>query len=129
LGGDEFAIVQHATSNTEFTGDLAAKLVECMGLPFVIEGHSVSIGASVGVALAPADASTAIELLKNADLALYRAKAEGGDIHRFFEPEMDRLMQARRTLELDLRDAMKNGELELHYQPPRRFERQQGVRF
>jgi predicted signal transduction protein with EAL and GGDEF domain len=75
------------------------------------------VGASIGIAVAPTDAADADQLLKNADMALYRAKAEGRGTYRFFEPKMDALMRARRVLELDLRKALINGEFELYYQP------------
>ena len=77
----------------------------------------MEIGASIGIALSPGDGDTCEELLRNADLALYRAKQDGGAVHRFFEREMDRQAQMRRDMELDLRRAFANGEFELHYQP------------
>ncbi|HET7885162.1 MAG TPA: GGDEF domain-containing phosphodiesterase, partial [Bradyrhizobium sp.] len=82
-----------------------------------IDGVEVVIGASIGIALAPSDGSTSEELMRNADMALYRAKSDGGGVHRFFEPEMDRIAQKRRDMEVDLRRAFANGEFELHYQP------------
>jgi predicted signal transduction protein with EAL and GGDEF domain len=72
---------------------------------------------SIGIAVAPIDGIDPDQLLKNADMALYRAKADGRGVYRFFEPAMDARMQARRTLELDLRRAISNGEFELYYQP------------
>lgn len=83
----------------------------------MVEGHLLTIGASVGVAFAPADGTSADKLLKNADLALYRAKLDGRGTYRFFEPEMDARMQARRRLELDMRQALARREFQLHYQP------------
>jgi predicted signal transduction protein with EAL and GGDEF domain len=83
----------------------------------MVEGHLLTIGASVGVALAPEDGTDADRLLKNADLALYRAKLDGRGTYRFFEPEMDARMQARRKLELDLRQALARREFQLHFQP------------
>jgi predicted signal transduction protein with EAL and GGDEF domain len=82
-----------------------------------IEGVEIVIGASIGIALAPGDGSTSEELMRNADMALYRAKSDGGGVHRFFEREMDRIAQKRRDMEVDLRRAFANGEFELHYQP------------
>jgi predicted signal transduction protein with EAL and GGDEF domain len=82
-----------------------------------IDGVEVVIGASIGIALSPGDGDTSEELMRNADMALYRAKSEGGGVHHFFEREMDRQAQKRRDLELDLRRAFANGEFELHYQP------------
>jgi diguanylate cyclase (GGDEF)-like protein len=117
MGGDEFAILQGSvTEPTEITA-LAARLIETIGAPFDLDGHNVVVGASVGIAVAPADAADADQLLKSADMALYRAKADGRGTYRFFEPKMDALAQARRTLELDLRKALTNGEFELYYQP------------
>src|SRR4051794_38282990 len=85
--------------------------------PYEVLGHQVVVGASVGVALAPGDGQDPDELLKRADMALYRAKADGRGTFRSFEPGMDARLQARRLLELDLRKALPAGELELHYQP------------
>ena len=96
---------------------LAARLIEAVGAPYDLDGHQVIVGASVGIAIAPADGNKPDALMKNADLALYRAKADGGGVYRFFEAEMDARMQARRALELDLRKAIVNGEFELYYQP------------
>jgi diguanylate cyclase (GGDEF)-like protein/PAS domain S-box-containing protein len=117
MGGDEFAIIQGSlTEPTEITA-LAARLIETINAPFDLDGHHVVVGASIGIAVAPTDAADADQLLKNADMALYRAKAEGRGTYRFFEPKMDALMRARRVLELDLRKALINGEFELYYQP------------
>src|SRR5262249_61611913 len=91
--------------------------IEAMPEPFELEGHSVVIGTSVGIALAPNDGRDPDELLKNADMALYRAKAEGRGTSRFFEAKMDADMQARRLLEVDLRGALARDEFELYYQP------------
>jgi diguanylate cyclase (GGDEF)-like protein/PAS domain S-box-containing protein len=117
LGGDEFAIVcgdvTEATALTAF----AARLIETVTAPFDLDGHQVVVGASIGIALAPTDASDAHQLLKCGDMALSRAKADGRGTYRFFEPKMDALMQARRMLMLDLRKALVNGEFELYYQP------------
>jgi predicted signal transduction protein with EAL and GGDEF domain len=87
-----------------------------MAEPFEIEGHSVVIGTSIGIALSPSDGADPDELLKNADMALYRAKAEGRGTYRFFEAKMDADMQARRLLEIDLRGALARNEFEVHYQ-------------
>jgi diguanylate cyclase (GGDEF)-like protein len=117
LGGDEFAIVQGNVTQLPETMSLVARLIEVIGAPFDLDGHQVVVGVSIGVALAPADAVDPDQLLKKADMALYRAKADGRGTYRFFEPEMDARMQARRALELDLRTAIVTGEFELHYQP------------
>ena len=117
LGGDEFAIVQAAGAQPVAATVLAQQLIETMAEPFDIEGHSVVIGTSAGIALAPNDGCDPDELLKNADMALYRAKAEGRGTYRFFEAKMDADMQARRLLEVDLRGALARDEFEVHYQP------------
>jgi diguanylate cyclase (GGDEF)-like protein/PAS domain S-box-containing protein len=117
LGGDEFAIVQTDVQQTADATMLATRMIEAVSAPYVIDGHQVVIGLSVGIAIAPSDGLDADLLLKNADMALYRAKADGRGVYRFFEAEMDARMQVRRTLELDLRRAIVNGEFELFYQP------------
>ena len=117
LGGDEFAVVQTAAAQPEAAEALAARLVDLVGRTYVIDGHMLNVGASVGVAVAPADGQDADALLKNADLALYRAKADGRGVFRFFEPAMNASMQTRRALEIDLRRALALKEFELAYQP------------
>ncbi|WP_246263472.1 putative bifunctional diguanylate cyclase/phosphodiesterase [Caulobacter soli] len=122
LGGDEFAVVVRddlAPSRLapEFLGALAQAIVDTLSLPYELNDHHVSIGASVGIAVAPADADDADTLLKNADLALYRAKGDGRGAYRFFEATMDLWAQERRALEIDLRSALKNDELKLFFQP------------
>jgi diguanylate cyclase (GGDEF)-like protein len=117
LGGDEFAIVQAAGTQPVAAKMMAQQLIETIGEPYEIDGHSVVIGTSVGIALAPSDGDDPDELLKNADMALYRAKADGRGTYRFFEPKMDADMQARRLLEMDLRGALARNEFDLFYQP------------
>jgi diguanylate cyclase (GGDEF)-like protein len=117
FGGDEFAIVQMSSAQPQAATALAQTVIAALSEPFTIEGHQVQIGCSVGIALAPTDGADADQLLKNGDMALYRVKGEGRGAYRFFEPEMDARMQARRLLELDLRGALRNGDFELHYQP------------
>jgi diguanylate cyclase (GGDEF)-like protein len=117
LGGDEFAILLADFSQPSEMNMLATRLNELIGSPFDLDGHQAVIGVSIGIAVAPIDAADPEHLLKNADLALYRAKTDGRGIYRFFEPEMDALMQKRRALELDLRRALVNSEFELYYQP------------
>jgi diguanylate cyclase (GGDEF)-like protein/PAS domain S-box-containing protein len=117
LGGDEFAIVQvgaHNQPNEATT--LASRIVEVLRAPYYLNGHQVVIGVSVGLSVAPCDSSDPDQLMKNADMALYRAKADGRGAYRFFEAEMDTRAQARRSLELDLRSALTNGEFELYFQ-------------
>ena len=116
LGGDEFAIVQIGARPTDAT-ELAGRIIESISEPFDILGHQVVIGTSIGIAIAPTDGNEPDQLLRNADMALYRAKSEGRGTYHFFQPEMDAQMQARRALELDLRKALAAGEFELYYQP------------
>ncbi len=117
LGGDEFAVIQSDAPQPAGATALATRLVDLIGRAYAIDGHILHIGASVGVAIAPNDGYEPDVLLKNADLALYRAKAEGRGCHRFFEPGMDERMQARRSMEIDLRRALALKQLELVYQP------------
>jgi diguanylate cyclase (GGDEF)-like protein len=117
LGGDEFAIVQTDLAQPGGATGLAGRLIREIGEPFTVEGHQVVIGTSIGISLAPADGNDPDLLLKNADMALYRAKEDGRGTYRYFEPNMDARMQARRNLELDLRKALPLGEFELFYQP------------
>jgi diguanylate cyclase (GGDEF)-like protein len=117
LGGDEFAVVQFPLRSPDEASALANKLIELVSRPYEVHGHEFVVGASIGIALAPNDGTASDILLRNADMALYRAKAEGRGTAHFFEPEMDRRIQARRMLELDLRKAFANGEFELFYQP------------
>ncbi|WP_296763212.1 EAL domain-containing protein [Sediminimonas sp.] len=118
LGGDEFAIIQTPVKDPSDITALASRLIEVVSAPYEIDGRQVIVGVSIGVAVAPSDGTDPDVLMKNADLALYRAKADGGGVYRFFEPEMDARMQARRLIELDLRKAIHNGgEFELLYQP------------
>lgn len=117
FGGDEFVVLQAPVRDPEGAAVLARRIVEELSKSYEIGGHRVVIGASVGIAVAPRDGSGADVLLKNADMALYRAKSEGRGLWRFFEPDMDVKAQARRSLELDLRHAVATGAFEVHYQP------------
>jgi diguanylate cyclase (GGDEF)-like protein/PAS domain S-box-containing protein len=118
LGGDEFAIVQlRREADVSAASSLASRLIEVVSAPYEIRGHQIVVGASIGISTAPEDGDDADQLSKNADLALYLAKAEGRGTYRFFEPEMDARAQARRSMEIDLRAALSRGEFELHYQP------------
>jgi diguanylate cyclase (GGDEF)-like protein/PAS domain S-box-containing protein len=117
LGGDEFAIIMASDVSPNEASDFAGRLIKILSASYEIDGHEVVIGASIGIAMSPGDGDTREELMRNADLALYRAKEDGGGVHRFFEREMDRQAQKRRDMELDLRRAFANGEFELHYQP------------
>jgi diguanylate cyclase (GGDEF)-like protein len=117
LGGDEFAIIRVDVERPEEVNILALKLVEALAVPYELDGNEIIVSISIGIALAPDDGTSPAQLLKNADMAMYRAKADGRGTRRFFEPEMDARVQARRALELDLRRAIIQGEFELHYQP------------
>jgi diguanylate cyclase (GGDEF)-like protein len=117
LGGDEFAIIQTAVKQSADTADLVARIYAAIREPFECLGHLLSSDASIGIALAPQDGTDLDQLLRNADLAMYEAKADGRRTYRFFEPVMDERVKAQRTLELDLREAIADGGFELHYQP------------
>ena len=117
MGGDEFAIVQAPLVRASDAETLALRVIEAVSKPYEIDGHQVIIGVSIGIAVGPLDAASPERLMRNADLALYQAKGAGRGTFRFFEPEMDAQMQARRTLENDLRKALTAGEFELYYQP------------
>ena len=117
LGGDEFAVLQAGVTEPEQTRVLAARIVDLLGRPFLIDGRMINVGASVGVALAPSDGDTPEDLMRNADLALYRAKSDGRGSFRLFETGLDAQMQARRALEIDLRRALARQDFELAYQP------------
>ncbi|MHC2315589.1 diguanylate cyclase (GGDEF)-like protein [Bradyrhizobium diazoefficiens] len=119
LGGDEFAVVQIGRSEEAAARCLAGRLVEVISAPYEIDDHQIVIGVSIGISLSPQDGSNADELLKNADLALYRAKADGRGTYRFFETGMDARAQARRLLEMDLRAALQRDEFQPYYQPIR----------
>jgi diguanylate cyclase (GGDEF)-like protein len=116
-GGDEFVVIQCDAPQPEASVELAQRLVEALALPFNVENKLVSIGASIGIALFPEDGESAVDLLKNADIALYRAKADGRSAFRLFEPEMDLEIRERRAIEQDLKHALGTDQLKLHYQP------------
>ena len=117
FGGDEFVIVQTPIAGRDEAAALARRIVAALSETYEIDGHQVVIGASVGIAMSPRDATGADHLLKIADMALYWAKADQRGTWRFFEPEMDVRAHARRSLELDLRHALANGSFQVFYQP------------
>ena len=123
LGGDEFAILQIGAEQPIAATALATRVLEAIGAPFICHGQPVAFGASIGIAVSPADGRSTDELIKSADLARHLAKEEGQGTYRFFEPDMDAHMQARRRLQLDLHKALVNGEFELNYQPIVNLER------
>lgn len=117
FGGDEFVVLQHPVRGQDQASALARRIVKALGRPYSIDSHEVVIGATVGIALSSRRDFDLDHLLKNADMALYRAKAEGRGTWRFFKPEMEIDAQARRLLELDLRNALETNQFELHFQP------------
>jgi diguanylate cyclase (GGDEF)-like protein len=117
IGGDEFVVVQCGAPQPKAATALAMRLIEAVAIPYELDGHQIVVGLSIGIAISPDDGRDSHQLLKNADMALYRAKADGRGVCRFFEPDMDARMQERRVLELDLRKALADGEFELFYQP------------
>jgi diguanylate cyclase len=117
LGGDEFAIVLPRLGRPEGGTRVAADLIEALAVPYELDGHEMVVGASIGVAFFPDDGVDQDALLRNSDLALYRAKGDGRGTFRVFQPEMDMLVKQRRALERDLRQALATGQLAVHYQP------------
>ena len=117
LGGDKFGIIQAGQPQPQSAAALASRLVDLIGRSHLIEGHLIDVAACVGIVLLPAEATCCEQLLKNADLALHRAKSDGQGTYRFFERAMDEQMQYRRNLESDLRRALALSQFSLVYQP------------
>jgi diguanylate cyclase (GGDEF)-like protein len=117
IGGDEFVVLQVADKPASAAAAMAKKINNILGTSFDVEDHQIVVGACIGIAIGPGDGDDPDQLLKNADLALTRAKADGPGTWRFFERAMDQQMQTRHTLERDLRAALQRGEFELYYQP------------
>ena len=117
MGGDEFAVVQVDARGPEGAAALACRIVEALTQPFDLDGHDAIVNTSIGIAFYPDDGADPETLLRNADTALYRAKAEGRGLYMFFEEAMNVELQARKALERDLRQALVEGQFELHYQP------------
>ena len=117
LGGDEFAILQVGVQDAAEVQRLGERLLAALARPFALDGHQVVVTASIGVAIVPHDGDQPDLLLQSADIALCRAKAEGRNRLRFFEPGMDAQLRARKQLEAELRTALERGELEVYYQP------------
>ena len=117
VGGDEFTVIQAGPYSREGAVALAERIIAATNEPYDLDGHRATVGVSVGIAVAPRDGTSPDPLLRNADMALYRAKSEGRGTWRFFEPEMDASIRARRAMGAALRDALANEEFELHYQP------------
>jgi len=117
IGGDEFVVLQVAEKPATAAATLAKKINTILSTSFDVEDHQIVVNACIGIAIGPGDGNDPDQLLKNADLALTRAKDDGPGTWRFFERAMDQQMQARHTLEHDLRAALQRGEFELYYQP------------
>jgi diguanylate cyclase (GGDEF)-like protein len=117
LGGDEFAVLQPDLDDADAAEASAERIIAEITQPYDIDGHQVVVSTSVGIAIAPGDGGSTELLLRNADMALYRAKSDGRSTFRYFEPEMDEQLQARRALEMDLRNAVANNEFQVFYQP------------
>jgi diguanylate cyclase (GGDEF)-like protein/PAS domain S-box-containing protein len=117
LNSDEFAVVQSGLTRPDDAVLLARRLLEAIGDPYLIDGHSIVIGASIGIAMAPGDGDDSDKLLKNADMALSRAKNDSRGTFSFFEAGMDARAQSRRRTEIDLREAIQNDVLRPYYQP------------
>lgn len=117
VGGDEFLIIVTDLKEPAEAALLAERIRATLALPIQLDGHSVAVGVSIGIAICPRDGAHPDKLLQSADLALYRAKAEGRQTYRFYEPEMDEKVRRRHALKVDLRAALERDELDLAYQP------------
>jgi len=117
LGGDEFAILQMSSAQPASSTSIAERIIHIVAQPHNIDSHDVTVGASIGIAIArPGEMSTET-LLKSADLAMYSAKSDGRGTYRIFDPQMDAVVQTRRSLERDMRTSLAQGGFELYYQP------------
>src|SRR5215471_248691 len=117
MGGDEFAIIMTQMEKAADAATLSKRIRDSVIRPYQVEGHQIVTDISIGISVAPMDAVESNELLRNADMALYDAKADGRGTFRFFEPEMNTRMKVRRELEMDLRKALASEQFELYYQP------------
>src|SRR6478736_1826884 len=117
MGGDEFAIIMTQMEQATDAAALSKRIRESVIKPYQIEGHQIVTDISIGISVAPMDAVESHEILRNADMALYDAKADGRGTFRFFEPEMNTRMKVRRELEMDLRKALATEQFQLYYQP------------
>lgn len=117
LGGDEFAIVLAGQRDREAVASVAGKIINAISEPFSIDGHEIRLGASIGITLCPVDGKDPDNLLRNADLALYRAKAQGRNTYEFYAVDMTSHVEERKALERDLRVALAENRLGLLYQP------------
>ena len=121
LGGDEFVVIATDEEQPAAAEAMADRMLAAVNEAIPVNGHSVNIGLSIGVAIFPVDGADSATLVSNADAALYRAKAEGRGTFRFFEAGMDQKLRERRALQQELRSAIERGELALHYQPQARI--------
>lgn len=119
LGGDEFAVLARNVAGSEGAASVALRIIESLATPVTINGNRHTVGTAIGVALSPHDGETTEEMLRKADVALYRAKVERNSTVRFFEPEMDARLHERNDLEQSLKVALEQGGFEIHYQPTR----------
>ncbi|WP_417582820.1 putative bifunctional diguanylate cyclase/phosphodiesterase [Pelagibacterium sp.] len=117
LGGDEFVVLRELNGQVDEASQVAQRIVRTLAEVFTVQDHQFVIGASIGIAMAPRDGTSFEQMLKCADLALYSAKSDGRGVWRFFEPDMDARVQARRALEIDIRNAIDNGNFEVFFQP------------
>ena len=117
FGGDEFGLIQTNLNTVEGTADLADRLITDIGKPFHIDGHEIHTAASIGVTIYPFDDHNAEDILKNADMAMYKAKREGRGRYQFYVAELNKIIQQRTAIERDLRTALAKDQLRLHYQP------------
>lgn len=117
LGGDEFVVLRNGVRNADEAVELAKAIINSVGASYDLDGTQADVGVSVGLAISPRDGETADQLIKAADLALYRAKAAGRGTYKMFEPSMDAHLQARQQMKVALRRALANDQLEVHYQP------------
>src|SRR6201994_1619283 len=117
LGGDEFAILQMSSPQPSSSTSLAERIIEIVAQPHNIDGHDVTVGASIGIAIARPGEMNTESLLKSADLAMYSAKSDGRGTYRIFDPQMDAVVQTRRSLERDMRTSLAQGGFGLYYQP------------
>ncbi len=117
IGGDEFAVVMPRISDGVAVPRLASAIITALSAPYQVDQHILHVGASVGSALSPADGQEAEALIRSADLALYRAKGEGGGLHCAYEPQLHAQAEERRQLELAMREALEKDQLHILYQP------------
>jgi diguanylate cyclase (GGDEF)-like protein/PAS domain S-box-containing protein len=117
LGGDDFAVIQTAPQSIEDVEALAKRILSALSEPVVVDGSDVTIGASIGIAMTPADGTDAEQLMRNADTALWRTKSQARGAYGFFEPSMHERLRHRLLMAMELREALANNRFELHYQP------------